>query len=73
MSFDVNVVYMADRMAERPNNDEWKDIFVGWPADGGLSVLEYRNEVGGDNVPMDIGKVRMASTMRQQIRSEILS
>jgi hypothetical protein len=64
---------MSDRVEERPTNDEWKDIFVDWPADGGLLVVEYQNEVGGDKLPMNIGKLRMASTMRKQIRSEILS
>ena len=64
---------MSDRLKEQPTNDEWKEIFVDWPAEGGLLVVEYQNEVGGDKVRMDIGKLRMASTMREQIRSEVLS
>ena len=65
-SFDVNDVYMLDRMEDQPTDDKMKDIFVGWPADGGVLVAEYQNEVGDNKVPMDIGRLRMASTMYER-------
>src|SRR3954447_16459116 len=57
---------MLDRIEDQPIDDELKDIFVGWPADGGLLVVEYQNDVGEEKVPMDIGKLRMASTMHER-------
>jgi hypothetical protein len=64
--FDINDVYMLDRMEDQPTDDELKDIFVGWPADGGVLIVEYQSEVGDEKVPRDIGRLRMASTMHER-------
>ena len=39
-----------------------KEVFVGWPDDGGVLIAEFQNEIGEDKVPEDIGRLRMAFT-----------
>ena len=60
----------SDGTADEPTDHELKEVFVGWPDDGGVLIAEFQNEVGEDKVPDDIGRLRMAFTMEQ--RCEIL-
>ncbi len=61
----------SDGTADEPTDQELKEVFVGWPDDGGVLIAEFQNEIGEDKVPEDIGRLRMAFTMEQ--RCEMLT
>lgn len=48
-----------------PEDDELKAIWLGWPEDGGLLVLECK---GSEGIPDDVGRLRMACSMEERCK-----
>ena len=57
-------VWSGDWDEVQPTEEELKLVWFGWPADGGLLVLECENSES----PEDIGRLRMATNMEERCK-----
>lgn len=57
-------IWFGDWDESQPTEEELKIVWLGWPEEGGLLVLEFENM----ETPDDIGRLRMAVSMEERCR-----
>ena len=57
-------VHFKDWSDTDPTDEELRTVWLGWPKEGGLLVLQFEQ----DEKPDEIGRLRMAVTMEERCK-----